>query len=387
MKISVKIFFIIACSLLSNVSYAEQVCTNNSDCPSGKFCQYGSCESCTNEIPGGAVFSGYGSLGNCPWRCQSGSTTTGFYIADGNKCTKCPTGSYSQATVTNVNQSNCTVCGVGYYNTGTGNAACSLNCSDIKRNVASFKAGSWNAGNPTYCLINSCAPGWKLNESGDQCNVGNTYKIKFNTNGGTAQADKGGCTYGTVCSWTNTSTKKGATLTGWSYSSGEGVNVISQMPATWSAPPTIPSDNGSITLYAVWGICTNVGASHVATWDAGTCNIMACRPGYYLTNNTCVICDAGSYCPGVADDAQITDSMCERGAASVGNSGRCTCERGYYCSGGTNRTACDRGATTSGTGAKTHGECIFKGKVDDSTDYTKFCDSNGCIHLDADVPY
>ncbi len=335
--------------------------------------------------------------------CNAGS----FKNTTTNTCIACPYGTYSTG-----NATQCTICGVGQTtsNTGSTSAGACTGCANPDGIITGWATRTWdnNTVSPaTACTVASCKSGYKVD--GTKC-TGYTYRVKFNVGfGATAQADYTECQYGTVCKWTNTTTKTNSVFQGWASVSGGFVNVTDTeydtLPKTFDAilpnlaAPT--NDNYIVNLYAIWLDCQN--NANVQEWVAGTCEIKSCNPGYRIVGTgasaTCSQCNvAGYYCPG-GDPTSST--YCKDGTPALtdADAGYCTCAAGYYCPGTgscavgdaiTNAPGfckCSHMGTTSATNSTGPNACIFATpnafRIPENS--TKFCDTQGCFYAPNDA--
>ena len=154
----------------------------------------------------------------------------------------------------------------------------------------------------------------------------NTYKIKFNLNGGKLDGNANPpvktVKYDEKVT-INYPTKAGYAFAGWKHNgnsstamSGSGSSVQSFAANSTVSMATVfanltSSLNGEVTMTATWSICS------AGTYSDGS-------------SPTCTACPAGSY------------------TTSTGQTSCKTCEDGYYCTGGTNHSSCPVG--TEGTG-------------------------------------
>lgn len=117
------------------------------------------------------------------------------------------------------------------------------------------------------------------------------------------------------------------------------------------------------TLYARWTACpagTGTNGTVYSTVIENVCN-------YYIT------CDAGH--------ENLTNYNIN--TATTTSTLSCnSCSQGYYCKYGV-RNPCPVGTTTITTGNELIQECVTRGGATG----TKFCDSNGCFFLPADLEY
>lgn len=127
-----------------------------------------------------------------------------------------------------------------------------------------------------------------------------------------------------------------------------------------------------LTLYARWQVCT----SSLPTYAHGYIH-------NFIINNQCryyTACIAGY-------DNPYYDETLEH--SSAGYSGDCDyCDSGYYCPSptGTPHKPCPSGMTSTSNStatAKTATDCFYQG----GSSGTKFCDSNGCLHLPINIGY
>ena len=155
----------------------------------------------------------------------------------------------------------------------------------------------------------------------------NTYKIKFNLNGGSLDGSTSPATrtvkYDEQVT-INYPKKAGYAFAGWKHNGDSSTAMAGgvSFPSNSTASMATVFANltaislGEVTMTATWSIC-----------PAGTYNDGS--------SSSCVTCPAGSY---------TTDT---------GRTSCTTCEDGYYCTGGTNHTGCPVGTEGTGEGKTT----------------------------------
>ncbi|MDL2295219.1 InlB B-repeat-containing protein [Lachnospiraceae bacterium OttesenSCG-928-E19] len=137
---------------------------------------------------------------------------------------------------------------------------------------------------PRMCVITSCSTGYGVTGTGTStaC-TGQNYTINFNAGGGnTGSLTSHTCRFGSNCTWTNTVTRNGYSLTGWAVSPSGAGTVGGTLPNSGSYTPT--TYHSSVTLTAQWTECTNAGKEHAKTWQDRVCIITSCNAGYDLNN-------------------------------------------------------------------------------------------------------
>lgn len=283
----------------------------------------------------------------------------GSYMSNGGCANSCCY--YSCIDNANFNGTNC-VCNNTYYYVSSSNTceSCTSNCS-VSNGIASI---STNTNNQCVYTIN-CSTGYEL--STNNCTP----------TGGTAT-----CTAKhydvTLKNYDNSEAvvhdvifnqpmpnlpsglpilRAGYVFNGYKNDSGNTYYDASGNSArNWDIDTTTPK------LYDSWSACATGAAGNGTITNVVVNNI--CK--YYIT------CISGF---------QNTVSYNIDTAGTNSTLTCSTCSPGYFCPGG-ERQPCPAGMTSS-SGATQENDCVYKGGASG----TKFCDSNGCLHLPINIGY
>lgn len=302
----------------------------------------------------------------------------------------------------NFNGTNCVCNDTYYYDSASNTCESCPACTVINGSATVYTANN-------HCAYNiQCLPGYEV--TFDRCSdsqaatcKGATYIIELDNqaNGGSTGNTAIREIYGTeYLDSSNTPItqvpfpeKSSYKFTGY-YSGGNEIVI----PATGILPANT-NFTSNTTLYAYYEACPTIARTNGTVYQLvsnNTCGdggyYIVCNAGFQNTSNydeshpsassslSCSTCSAGYYCPGGTRQQCPSHTTSYAGADE---STDCHAAPGYYKQTPTSSVTPCTGGMTSNEAATSLTNCYYEGGASG----TKFCDSNGCLHLPINIVY